>query len=156
MIRSTDIYMGSNVYKSRVAHNQYRQASTEICSLIKEAIPELRKLLEFNPYLSYRVSPMRGSTFGHFKNDAMCVEISCRVTIPRALLILTHELIHGEQYYQGRLKQIYEGSEMVWMGRRSSNRGTTYAAYREQPWEVEAFAREPELSEIVAKKLGII
>jgi hypothetical protein len=54
------------------------------------------------------------------------------------------------------LKQIYEGSEMVWMGRRSSNRGTTYAAYREQPWEVEAFAREPELSEIVAKKLGII
>ena len=156
MIRSTDIYMGCNVYKSRVAHNQYRQASTEICTLIKEAIPEFRKLLEFNPYLSYRVSPMRGSTFGHFKNDEMCVELSCRVTVARALTILAHELVHGEQYYQGRLKQIYDGTEMVWMGRKSNNRGTTYAAYREQPWEVEAFAREPELTMIVAKKLGII
>jgi hypothetical protein len=67
-------------------------------------------------------------------------------------------MVHAEQYHQGRLKNEYisgKGWVHEWNSELNTNKGTTYRAYRNQPWEVEAFDRQEGLAKIVAAELGL-
>jgi hypothetical protein len=55
--------------------------------------------------------------------------------------VISHELIHLEQYYSKRLK--YENDSLTWNGERF---GRTELQYENRPWEIEAYRKEKELS----------
>jgi hypothetical protein len=81
------------------------------------------------------------------------VVIDNRLKLSHALEVLAHELVHAEQYHQGRMD--WNGGWNYWMGTRwSTNQGTTYNAYRELPWEKEAWGRQEELAKEVDRALG--
>jgi hypothetical protein len=84
------------------------------------------------------------------------VEISSRLPWDSALEVLAHELVHAEQYMQGRLKKSWmkkKGWVHQWNGNVNTNRGSTYQAYRNQPWEMEAWSRQADLAEKVCQIL---
>ena len=84
------------------------------------------------------------------------MEISSRLPWDSALEVLAHELVHAEQYMQGRLKKSWmkkKGWVHQWNGHVNTNRGSTYQAYRNQPWEIEAWSRQAELAEKVCQIL---
>lgn len=56
-----------------------------------------------------------------------------------------HELVHAEQYMTGKLA--IDGYYHRWNGQKVVNRGSTYEAYRNLPWEKEAFARQSKHAE---------
>lgn len=56
-----------------------------------------------------------------------------------------HELVHAEQYMTGKLA--IDAGYHRWNGQRVVCRGSTYAAYRNLPWEVEAFDRQKKNAE---------
>lgn len=62
------------------------------------------------------------------------------VDIKKMAETIGHELVHAEQYMTGKLD--IDGAYHRWNGQRVVNRGTTYTAYRNQPWEKEAFDRQ--------------
>ena len=71
---------------------------------------------------------------------------------------IAHELVHAEQYYENRLDFTYvrgKGFLHMWNGDEINNKGTTYRAYRNQPWEIEAFSRQASLAEKVSDALDL-
>jgi hypothetical protein len=62
------------------------------------------------------------------------IEINKRLVTKSIIKTVIHEMIHVQQYAEGRLTQT------EWMGQPHPN-----LPYRELPWEIEAFARETEL-----------
>jgi len=70
---------------------------------------------------------------------------------------LAHELVHAEQFYQGRLETVFvknKGWLHHWKGEINTSKGKTYNSYRNQPWEKEAFERSPILCRQVNEILG--
>ena len=68
---------------------------------------------------------------------------------------IAHELVHAEQYHTGKLKKKYvqkKGWLHHWNGT-PGKKGTTYKAYRDQPWEQEAWNRQMYLAEKVCSIL---
>ena len=69
--------------------------------------------------------------------------------------VIAHELVHAEQYHTGKLKKKYnrgKGWLHHWNGT-PGKKGTTYKAYRDQPWEQEAWNRQMYLAETVCRIL---
>ena len=81
--------------------------------------------------------------------------IDCRLGWAKALEVIAHELVHAEQYHTGKLKKKYvqrKGWLHHWNGS-PGKKGTTYKAYRDQPWEQEAWSRQMYLAEKVCSIL---
>ena len=81
--------------------------------------------------------------------------IDCRLGWAKALEVIAHELVHAEQYHTGKLKKKYvqrKGWLHHWNGT-PGKKGTTYKAYRDQPWEQEAWNRQMYLAEKVCSIL---
>jgi hypothetical protein len=81
--------------------------------------------------------------------------IDCRLGWAKALEVIAHELVHAEQYHTGKLKKKYvqrKGWMHSWNGT-PGKKGTTYKAYRDQPWEQEAWNRQMYLAETVCRIL---
>jgi hypothetical protein len=100
---------------------------------------------------------MRGSVF-KLGPTVIGMSIDTALDIERLIIALAHEMVHAEQYHQGRLKNEYisgKGWVHEWNSELNTNKGTTYRAYRNQPWEVEAFDRQEGLAKIVAAELGL-
>lgn len=62
------------------------------------------------------------------------IEINKRLVTKSIIKTVIHEMVHVQQYVEGRLTQT------EWMGRPHPD-----LPYRELPWEIEAFATEREL-----------
>ena len=62
------------------------------------------------------------------------IEINKRLVTKSIIKTVIHEMVHVQQYVEGRLTQT------EWMGRPHPD-----LPYKELPWEIEAFAREREL-----------
>ena len=55
-----------------------------------------------------------------------------------------HELVHAEQFHQGRLK--LKSGMYHWNDEPHKVGNDTYAKYRARPWEAEAFERQADLA----------
>ena len=63
------------------------------------------------------------------------------------LVTLAHELVHVKQYAKGMLRDLIRSpDQVVWNGARQKCNNHD-GDYRNQPWEIEAYAREWELYE---------
>jgi len=69
----------------------------------------------------------------------------------KSIVVLSHELIHLEQYYDDRLID-YDG-EMVWDNMVYTNEEIKDMYYFNRPWEKEAFDNQDELNKKIKKDL---
>jgi len=134
-----------------------RRTSMPIVELIKLVVPMYRKLLNFDENTTFRVAAIRkANRYGQYFSSSKTVEVDCRLPVRLAMVTLAHELVHAEQYHEGRLiaKRIsgrwaqYWNNEYVFVGK-------SYKAYRALPWEEEAFDREHDLAETALGHLGL-
>lgn len=159
---SSDISYGDNikVAYSAIYSGRFNRARIEqLVEALKKAVPILRKHLNIPTGINIRVAPLKKKNLeGRYLFRSNTVEISCRLSIQTAIVTLAHELVHAEQHHTGRLSSTYDNNKgwlYCWHGEAFLNKGTTYAAYRRLPWEVEAFSRQQELAEIVNKETSI-
>jgi outer membrane protein assembly factor BamB len=150
---STDKQVAPHITMSLSAIYTHSKSSARIVEMVKIALPILRTLLHFDENVTIRVAPIKArNTNGRYYAGEKVAEIDCRLSVSKALEVLCHELVHAEQYYTGRLA--WNGRTQYWNGEASYNRGTTYNAYREQPWEQEAFDRQAKLAKKVQEITG--
>ena len=138
-----------------------RNAAVAAACLIEQALPHFRKLLQLPDGIKVRIAGIKGRVRGRYVWRSKMAVLDNQLIFNGnfALLeVLAHELVHAEQYYQGRLENEWvsgRGWEYRWHGETNTNRGSTYAAYRRQPWEIEAFDRQNALASQVVSALNL-
>lgn len=72
-----------------------------------------------------------------------------RLTTPKLLYTLAHEMVHAKQFALGQYKQEYKNRKInhYWMGKK------VVATYINRPWEIEAYSRESLLVEILSEHI---
>jgi hypothetical protein len=106
------------------------------------------------------MKPIRAKSIaGLYDSDEEMAVIDPRRCVFPLLGTLAHEMVHAEQYYQGRLQAVYEKKKKNWLhqwdGELIANKGKTLNSYLKQPWEIEAYERQDILAIIVCEELGI-
>lgn len=156
----TDIKVGEGLYvaQSAIYNEKLNRRSCEILTLINRSVPEFKKILTLPNDLTFRVAPLKARSLrGRYYDRNRFIEIDCRLVWDVALETIAHELVHAEQYMTGRLSKEWSDKHRNWLhlwnGELNKNRGTTYNAYRNMPWEEEAFGRQAELASIVYENL---
>lgn len=142
------------MYKSAAS----RAAAVENARLVELALPHFRKLLNLPGTVRIRIAGIKGTIRGRYYSDTKFVLLDSALRGKKLLSTLAHELVHAEQYHTGKLtKCIVPGKGWMhqWEGSVINNRGRTYKAYRAQPWEVEAFARQEQLADQVWNTLTV-
>jgi hypothetical protein len=162
-IKKSDKYLGGGLYMAASClystswdASRIRDKALLVATVVNRSIDEFRAFLDFPKDIIVRICPIKGQPNGRYFSSEKLVEIDSRLPWDRALEVLGHELVHAEQYMQGRLKQSYmkkKGWVHQWNGNVNTNRGSTYQAYRNQPWEIEAWSRQADLAEKVCQIL---
>ena len=157
-IKKSDKQLGGGLYlaASCLYDAKLRDKALLVATVVNRSIDEFRNFLEFPKDITIRICPIKGQSSGRYFSGEKLVEISSRLPWDSALEVLAHELVHAEQYMQGRLKKSWmkkKGWVHQWNGNVNTNRGSTYQAYRNQPWEMEAWSRQAELAEKVCQIL---
>lgn len=126
--------------------------------------PERKKLIESASYYFVKKLKLQKSNYflhilgkqGLRKNDGslgltakiskdeICIALDSKLSIPRLLLTLAHEMVHVKQFAKGQVKTEFTrfgNVKTFWMGRQVK------AKYINRPWEIEAYTREDILVE---------
>lgn len=159
-LRDSDVQIDKNIWVSTscIYNRRLKHNARDVARVVYKALDKFRKHLDFPKDVAVRVCPIKGNTNGRYFDGTRLVEIDCSLSWSRALEVLAHELVHAEQYHQGRLKKMYsmnKGWIHAWHGSKNYSKGSTYQAYRKQPWEQEAWGRQAELAEKVCKELEV-
>jgi len=157
MLKTSDklVNKKASIYVSAGASYSHKKNTSINVQLIEKCLPILSTLLKL-PSLSIRVAPIKAKNIkGYYQSESKLVTVDCRLGPKELIEVLSHELVHAEQYHSGRLVKKYlkrKGWMHYWNGTVGS-KGTTYKAYRDQPWEMEAWGRQEELAKVVIEKL---
>jgi hypothetical protein len=157
MLKTSDklVSKKANIYVSASANYSHKKTTSINVQLVERALPILKTLLKL-PSLSIRVAPIKAKNMkGYYQSESKLVTVDCRLEPKELIEVLSHELVHAEQYHSGRLMKKYlkrKGWMHYWNGTIGS-KGTTYKAYRDQPWEKEAWGRQEDLAKLVIDKL---
>jgi len=126
-------------------YKAYRGNADRIAELIAKALPHARKLLDLPEHLVYHIRPLGGKYNGVYMNFFSKIELEVRRTnLGNVLETIMHELVHAEQFHQGRLK--LKSGMYHWHDEPHKVGNDTYAKYRARPWEAEAFERQSVLA----------
>lgn len=130
----------------------WKHTANKLVDLIKSNLDIITSMLDLPEKVYVHVKPIKGRTHGHWTNSTKTLAIDPRVTnMDNLISTFFHELVHAEQYKQGRLQRKLDESirsyRHFWEGTpysRPSNTRTkrNYNRYLELPWEKEAFERE--------------
>tara|TARA_R110000824_G_C14763681_1_gene630109 strand:- start:57 stop:512 length:456 start_codon:yes stop_codon:yes gene_type:complete len=107
---------------------------------------DLKEHFDFDDDVEFHVRPVRGTTYGWYRNKKKKIEIDPRYSAKKVLDTIAHELVHAEQYKQGRLEWDAAHRQSIWNGE-LHKRGTTHKQYRNRPWEIEARERAAQFVE---------
>jgi hypothetical protein len=130
-------------------YKAYLSNANKIAELVTKAMPHARKLLQLPEHLVFHVRPLGGKYNGVYMNFFSKIELEVRRTNLGSILeTIMHELVHAEQFHQGRLK--LNRGMYHWNDKPHKVGNDTYAKYRARPWEAEAFSRQSELAIAVA------
>ena len=145
---SPQVLYSSNVNKERVLYRGI---------LFNAMLREFHTLLDFDKAVTIRLCKIKGRRVnGRYKSGYKLVELEYVSNIKEMMEWLAHELVHAEQYHQKKLEGVWisgKGWANKWKGQVITNKGTTYTAYRNLPWEEEAFTRQKALAEVVYDRL---
>jgi hypothetical protein len=138
---------------------EYKPRSIMIKDLIVGMLPKAREILDFSDDFDIAIRCIRKKRFitldGVYSDARKVLEITPRIdTLNSVIQTLAHELVHAEQFKQGRLKSDYadvykEEPIWVWEDKLQVSPDTIkdYEAYRKLPWEVEAYDRQDKIAE---------
>jgi len=146
---SPQVLYASNVnYKERVLYRGI---------LFNAMLREFHTLLDFDKDVTIRLCKIKSrSVSGRYFSKTKVVELEYTNCMAEMTEWLAHELVHAEQYHTKKLEVVWvygKGWEQKWNGKVCNNKGTTYTAYRNQPWEQEAFSRQKKLADTVFNRL---
>jgi len=122
--------------------------------LIQKSELRVRKHINLPEKIKITLRPIRGvigsaSTYKVKAKNYFSVEIDVRQDVDEFCDTLLHELVHIEQYFEGRLKlrselfySIYEGRKIRLVSHKSDG-------YNNLPWEKEATKRAAKLKHII-------
>ena len=138
---------------------EFKPRSIMIKDLIIGMLPKAREILDFGNDFDIVIRCIRKKSFitvdGVYSDARKVLEINPRVeTLNAVIETLAHELVHAEQFKQGRLKSdfadVYK-EEPIWVWEDMLEVSPTtikdYEAYRKLPWEVEAYDRQNKIAE---------
>lgn len=138
---------------------EYKPRSIMIKDLIVGMLPKAREILDFSDDFDTVIRCIRKKSFitidGVYSDARKVLEINPRVeTLNAVIETLAHELVHAEQFKQGRLKSdfadVYK-QEPIWVWEDTLEVSPTtikdFASYRKLPWEVEAYDRQNKIAE---------
>jgi hypothetical protein len=127
-----------------------------LSDILKEKYDEIKEFIDLPKYINIVFRPIR-SAYGrafYLKTDAprrnrnYVVELDVRQDIETFKNTLIHELVHIEQFYQGRL--IDAGPmHFKWNGKKTLINTASLDAYNNLPWEIEANVRAEMVSSVV-------
>ena len=142
------LYKGNVNYKERV---MYRAI------LFNAMLREFHTLLDFDKAVTIRLCKIKANNVsGRYVSSVKVVELEYTNCMSEMTEWLAHELVHAEQFHQKRLESCWisgKGWASKWNGKIITNKGTTYNAYRNLPWEEEAFNRQKKLANTVYDRL---
>ena len=123
---------------------KHLKPSTErIHGLIKDHWRSLCRCFDFDRNVTFHIRPIRGRTRGIAHNTENKIEIDPRLTLRKILETIVHELVHMEQYKQGRLKDDLQRNKIYWYSFEFEP-SKTFREYFSEPWEIEARKRSAE------------
>jgi hypothetical protein len=99
-----------------------------------------------------RIRPIKGRVLGNCNKYGTIELDPRRKSFADMIITYCHELIHNEQFNTGRL--VWDKGMRQWMGDTVNNKGTTYKAYRKQPWEIEAFDNQKLKAQRILKEMN--
>lgn len=145
------VVAAAGTYYDKAIQNKVIQIAEDLPA----ALEEFHKLLNFYPDVTIRIAKTKAKyNHGSYYPLSKTVVIDPRFPAARVLETLAHELVHAEQYYEGRLEMKVDDRRRrwvaYWQGQPLSNKGTTYKKYLELPHEAEAFSRQKELADTVS------
>jgi hypothetical protein len=127
-----------------------------LSDILKEKYEAIKEYIELPRYLKIVFRPVRAA-FGrafYLKSDAArrnreyVVELDVRQDVATFQNTLLHELVHIEQFYQGRL--LDAGSmHFKWNGKKTLIDTSNLDAYNNLPWEREAIERSTNLEKVI-------
>ena len=131
---------------------KYVDKANTCIDMIKMVMPLARELLDIPSYIKVHLKPNRRANayYAHSERKVVIDPRRCE-TYVEVIGALLHELVHAEQFKQGRLELTTK--TMKWMGKPVVQETRDLVKYRAQPWEAEAFGREKELCDAVAERL---
>lgn len=136
---ATSIKYGN--YKRHLERAQY------VIEIIKSHLANLQKEFDFKSNPTIRIRPIRGETYGRIFDKSNKIEIDPRYSFRHIIETIAHELVHSEQYKQGRLVQEYDPARFDYMyswNKMKFRNPRSHKEYWNLPWEIEARARAKE------------
>lgn len=126
--------------------------SQQIMKIMRLAMPFAREMLDLPRFLTVQIGPLRQphAIYNH-ANRRVTIDPRKAKNLGGPLISLCHELVHAEQFNQGRLSLGLR--TLRWMGEPIKMEVRNYQKYRAQPWEAEAFERELVLAKDIALKI---
>lgn len=137
-------------YKEYYSHTLY------FVNILNDSFEDIKQFIRLPRNLSINFRPVR-QAYGraYFVNTKpfstsrnYIVEIDVRQDLKTFKHTLIHELVHIEQFYQGRLKDAGK-MHFKWNGKKILVDNSSLEVYNELPWEVEANTRAELLSHVV-------
>ena len=144
--KSPAIYVSSQVFYNK---DQYVKAEEKI-KLIKKSLKLYKTFLSLPKGITFRIGSIKGNVNGYYVGKSKVLGID--VNLVDFLLVLSHELIHASQFYTKKLDVKY--GTFFWNGSKVGKKGTTFNSYRNQPWEVEAYDGQADLTRKVIEAMS--
>lgn len=116
------------------------------CDVVNELLPREFKR-EIDIFVNFTKN-IDAQGYCHVEDtDEIHIEVHNGYPTPIVASTLAHELVHAKQYIRGELN----ATMTKWLKQEipKGPRGGIKIAYRQQPWEIEAFEREEELVEML-------
>jgi hypothetical protein len=144
---------------SSVRYGNYKEHYNNalfLSDIVKEKYNAIKEYIELPQFINIAFRPVR-SAFGrafYIKSDAArrnreyIVELDVRQDMVTFRNTLLHELVHVEQFYQGRL--LDAGTmHFKWNGKKTLIDTSNLDAYNNLPWEREAIERSTKLEAVI-------
>lgn len=155
-IKSSDVIISPKVWASyQYLYNKRFKFSKEHlekhAKIVEYIIGVLSNDLNFDSRVRVRLCRFKGNRGGEYNSNYNCIGMMVYRVLESTLNLLAHELVHAEQYHEGRLSS--GAGKFHWNNGPSDKVSVPYHAnynynrYKNLPWEVEAFTRSPQLTE---------
>ena len=154
-MKSSDRHLGGGLYiAAAVLNSTRRNLGLDVAHVVNRTIDTFKTYLNVPDNLRVRIASCPSGYSGRYIHALRTVELSYKLNWRQAMEVLAHEMVHAEQYHEGRLSHTFQRGKFHWLwhGQAYRNR-RVYAAYRQQPWEQEAFDRQTIITEWVMADL---
>jgi hypothetical protein len=138
-IKNNTVIVNSTKNKEYIENITYIGLNVLELDSITVNIFDIPTIIKVNNYLNGHT--IKGLIVKNFNNN-YTIFIDYNETSNNLFLILSHELIHLEQYQNNRLELLFGGAIMRYEGKLYIVKDIKY---NERPWEIEAFNKEQDL-----------